>query len=132
MKKTKILWTDDEIDSLRSHIIFLEEKGFDVVTANNGTDAIEMVKNDFFDLIFLDENMPGLSGLQTLNEIKAYDPNLPVVMITKSEEEDIMEEAIGSKMADYLIKPVNPIQILHSIKKNVDQRRLVTERTNTA
>src|SRR5664279_809351 len=132
MKKTKILWVDDEIDLLRSHIIFLEEKGFDVVIANNGTDAIELVKNDFFDIIFLDENMPGLSGLQTLNEIKTIDPNLPVVMITKSEEEDIMEEAIGSKMADYLIKPVNPIQILHSIKKNVDQRRLVTQRTNSA
>jgi CheY-like chemotaxis protein len=132
MKKTKILWTDDEIDLLRAHIIFLEEKGFDVVTANNGTDAIELVKNDFFDIIFLDENMPGLSGLQTLNEIKTIDPNLPVVMITKSEEEDIMEEAIGSKMADYLIKPVNPNQILHSIKKNVDQRRLVTQRTNSA
>ena len=132
MKKTKILWTDDEIDLLRAHIIFLEEKGFDVVTANNGTDAIELVRKDFFDIIFLDENMPGLSGLQTLNEIKTIDPNLPVVMITKSEEEDIMEEAIGSKMADYLIKPVNPIQILHSIKKNVDQRRLVTQRTTSA
>ncbi|HZL10102.1 MAG TPA: bifunctional response regulator/alkaline phosphatase family protein [Prolixibacteraceae bacterium] len=132
MKKTKILWTDDEIDSLRAHIIFLEEKGFEVVTANNGSDAIELVRNDFFDIIFLDENMPGLSGLQTLNEIKTVDPNVPVVMITKSEEEDIMDEAIGSKMADYLIKPVNPKQILHSIKKNVDQRRLVTERTNTA
>ncbi len=132
MKKTKILWTDDEIDSLRAHIIFLEEKGFDVTTANNGSDAIDMVRNDFFDIIFLDENMPGLSGLQTLNEIKTIAPNLPVIMITKSEEEHIMEEAIGSKMADYLIKPVNPIQILHSIKKNVDQRRLVTEKTNSA
>lgn len=132
MKKTKILWTDDEIDLLRAHIIFLQEKGFEVVTANNGTDAIELVRNDFFDIIFLDENMPGLSGLQTLNEIKTIDPNVPVVMITKSEEEDIMDEAIGSKMADYLIKPVNPKQILHSIKKNVDQRRLVTERTTSA
>jgi len=132
LKKTKILWTDDEIDSLRAHIIFLQEKGFEVVTANNGTDAIELVRNDFFDIIFLDENMPGLSGLQTLNEIKTVDPNVPVVMITKSEEEDIMDEAIGSKMADYLIKPVNPKQILHSIKKNVDQRRLVTERTTSA
>jgi CheY-like chemotaxis protein len=132
LKKTKILWTDDEIDSLRAHIMFLEEKGFEVVTANNGTDAIDLVRNNFFDIIFLDENMPGLSGLQTLNEIKAFAPNLPVVMITKSEEEDIMEEAIGSKMADYLIKPVNPNQILHSIKKNVDQRRLVTERTTSA
>lgn len=132
MKKTKILWTDDEIDLLRAHIIFLQEKGFDVVTANNGTDAIELVRNDFFDIIFLDENMPGLSGLQTLSEIKNVDPNVPVVMITKSEEEDIMDEAIGSKMADYLIKPVNPNQILLTIKKNVDHRRLVTQRTNTA
>lgn len=132
MKKTKILWTDDEIDSLRAHIMFLEEKGFDVTTANNGSDAIDLVRSNFFDIIFLDENMPGLSGLQTLNEIKTIAPNLPVIMITKSEEEHIMEEAIGSKMADYLIKPVNPIQILHSIKKNVDQRRLVTEKTNSA
>lgn len=132
MKKTKILWTDDEIDLLRAHIIFLQEKGFEVVTANNGSDAIELVRKDFFDIIFLDENMPGLSGLQTLNEIKTIDPNVPVVMITKSEEEDIMDEAIGSKMADYLIKPVNPNQILLTIKKNVDQRRLVTQRTTSA
>jgi CheY-like chemotaxis protein len=132
MKKTKILWTDDEIDLLRAHIIFLEEKGFEVVTANNGTDAIDLVRKDFFDIIFLDENMPGLSGLQTLNEIKAIDPNVPVVMITKSEEEDIMDEAIGSKMADYLIKPVNPNQILLTIKRNIDQKRLVTQRTNSA
>jgi CheY-like chemotaxis protein len=132
MKKTKILWTDDEIDLLRAHIIFLQEKGFEVVTANNGTDAIDLVRKDFFDIIFLDENMPGLSGLQTLNEIKTIDPNVPVVMITKSEEEDIMDEAIGSKMADYLIKPVNPNQILLTIKKNVDQRRLVTQRTTSA
>jgi DNA-binding response OmpR family regulator len=132
MKKTKILWTDDEIDLLRAHIIFLQEKGFEVITANNGNDAIELVRNDFFDIIFLDENMPGLSGLQTLNEIKVLDPNVPVVMITKSEEEDIMDEAIGAKMADYLIKPVNPNQILLTIKRNVDQRRLITERTNSA
>ena len=132
MQKTKILWTDDEIDLLRAHTIFLEEKGFEVVTTNNGSDAIELVKSNFFDIIFLDENMPGLSGLQTLSEIKIIDPNVPVVMITKSEEEDIMDEAIGSKMADYLIKPVNPKQILLSIKKNVDQRRLVTQQTTSA
>lgn len=131
MKQTKILWTDDEIDLLRAHIIFLQEKGFDVMTANNGTDAIDLVRKEYFDIIFLDENMPGLSGLQTLNEIKTIDPNVPVVMITKSEEEDIMDEAIGSKMADYLIKPVNPKQILLSIKKNVDQRRLVTQKTTS-
>jgi DNA-binding response OmpR family regulator len=132
MKKTKILWTDDEIDLLQAHIIFLREKGFEVITANNGNDAIDLVRVNFFDIIFLDENMPGLSGLQTLNEIKSIDPNVPVVMITKSEEEDIMDEAIGSKMADYLIKPVNPNQILLTIKKNVDQRRLVTQRTTSA
>lgn len=132
MAKTKILWTDDEIDLLRAHIIFLQEKGFEVVTANNGTDAVELVRNSNFDIIFLDENMPGLSGLQTLSEIKIIDPHVPVVMITKSEEEDIMDEAIGSKMADYLIKPVNPKQILLSIKKNVDHRRLVTQQTTSA
>lgn len=132
MANTKILWTDDEIDLLRAHIIFLQEKGFEVVTANNGTDAVELVKTNHFDIIFLDENMPGLSGLQTLSEIKVIDQNVPVVMITKSEEEDIMDEAIGSKMADYLIKPVNPKQILLSIKKNVDHRRLVTQQTTSA
>ena len=132
MKKIRILWTDDEIDLLRAHILFLEEKGYEVQTANNGTDAIELVKSNFYDIIFLDENMPGLSGLETLNKIKTIKPNVPVVMITKSEEEDIMDEAIGSKMADYLIKPVNPKQILLSIKKNVDQKRLVTQQTTSA
>ncbi len=132
MRKIKILWVDDEIDLLRAYIIFLEEKGYEVKSANNGADAIDLVKDDFFDIIFLDENMPGMSGLETLNIIKNLDPNVPVVMITKSEEEDIMDEAIGSKMADYLIKPVNPNQILLSIKKNVDQKRLVTRRTTSA
>lgn len=132
MTKIKILWTDDEIDLLRAHIFFLEEKGYEVSTANNGSDAVELVKNNFFDIIFLDENMPGLSGLETLSQIKAINPNVPVVMITKSEEEDIMDEAIGSKMADYLIKPVNPKQILLTIKKNVDQQRLVTQQTTSA
>ncbi len=132
MSKIKILWTDDEIDLLRAHVIFLEEKGYEVSTATNGADAIEMVKSNFYDILFLDENMPGLSGLETLSQIKTISPNLPVVMITKSEEEDIMDEAIGSKMADYLIKPVNPKQILLSIKKNVDQKRLVTQQTTSA
>lgn len=131
MKTIRILWTDDEIDLLRPHIIFLEQKGYELATACNGSDAIDLVRTNHFDLIFLDENMPGLTGLQTLNEIKVIDPNVPVVMITKSEEEDIMDQAIGSKMADYLIKPVNPKQILLCIKKNVDQNELVTRKTNS-
>lgn len=129
MRKVRILWTDDEIDLLKPHILFLEEKGFELSTASNGDDAIEMVRKQDFDLVFLDENMPGLSGLQTLTYIKELKPDVPVIMITKSEEEDIMDEAIGSKIADYLIKPVNPKQILLSIKKNIDTKRLVSEKT---
>lgn len=132
MRKPRILWVDDEIDVLKAHIIFLENKEYEVETANNGLDAIEKVKENFFDIIFLDENMPGMSGLETLTEIKAVSPNVPVVMITKSEEENIMDEAIGSKIADYLIKPVNPKQILLSLKKNIDQKRLVTQQTTSA
>ena len=132
MRKIRILWIDDEIDLLRPHIIFLQEKGYEVATAYNGTDAIEMVKEGHFDIIFLDENMPGLSGLETLGQIKIIEANVPVVMITKSEEENIMDEAVGSKIADYLIKPVNPNQILLSLKKNIDKRRLVTQQTNSA
>jgi DNA-binding response OmpR family regulator len=131
-KKISILWTDDEIDLLRPHILFLENKGYDVVTASNGEDAISLVKERSFDLIFLDEHMPGISGLETLNQIKNFNPGIPVVMITKSEEENIMDEAIGSKIDDYLIKPVNPKQILLSIKKNIDTRRLVQQRTTSA
>jgi len=129
MRKVSILWTDDEIDLLKPHILFLEEKGFNVSVASNGDDAIEQVKQNDFDLVFLDENMPGLSGLQTLTLIKEIKPDIPVIMITKSEEENIMDEAIGSKIADYLIKPVNPNQILLSIKKNIDTKRLVSEKT---
>ena len=132
MKQLKILWTDDEIDLLKPHIIFLREKGFEVVTASNGDDAIEWVRKENFDLIFLDENMPGLSGLQTLNIIKEEKPDIPVIMITKSEEEDIMDEAIGSKIADYLIKPVNPKQILLSIKKNIDTKRLISAKADSS
>ena len=132
MNKPRILWTDDEIDLLRAHIIFLQEKGYDVETANNGTDAVEKVQNSYYDIIFLDENMPGMTGLETLIQIKSISPNVPVVMITKSEEENIMDEAVGSKIADYLIKPVNPKQILLSLKKNIDQKRLVTQQTTSA
>ncbi|MGM0621505.1 MAG: PglZ domain-containing protein [Bacteroidota bacterium] len=132
MRKPIILWVDDEIDVLRPHILFLREKDYEVETANNGNDAVEKVKQQFFDIIFLDENMPGMSGLETLNQIKTLSPNVPVVMITKSEEENIMDEAIGSKIDDYLIKPVNPKQILLTLKKNIDQKRLVTQQTTSA
>ena len=131
MNSVKILWADDEIDLLKPHIIFLEQKGYAVTTTNNGRDAIDLVKDSFFDIVFLDENMPGLSGLQVLQELKTIDPTLPVIMITKSEEEQIMEDAIGSKISDYLIKPVNPNQILLSVKKNLDEKRLVSEKTTS-
>lgn len=132
MRKVHILWTDDEIDLLRPHILFLNEKGYEVTTASNGSDAIELVGKNNFDLIFLDENMPGISGLETLNQIKEMNAGVPVVMITKSEEEDIMDAAIGSKIADYLIKPVNPNQILLTIKKNIDTKKLITHKTTSA
>ncbi|TNF73309.1 MAG: response regulator, partial [Bacteroidetes bacterium] len=129
MKKITILWVDDEIDLLKSHVLFLEERNYEVITSPSGQDALEAVKNRPFDIVFLDENMPGLSGLETLTEIKQLDASLPVVMITKNEEESLMEEAIGSKIADYLIKPVNPNQILLCLKKNLDHSRLVSEKT---
>ncbi len=132
MDKISILWTDDEIDLLKPHVLFLQEKGYEVKTATNGQDAIDLVSKQDFDIIFLDENMPGLSGLETLVKIKNLKSNIPVIMITKSEEEAIMEEAIGSKIADYLIKPVNPNQILLSLKKNLDNKRLVSEKTTSA
>jgi DNA-binding response OmpR family regulator len=131
-KEIRILWTDDEIELLKPYILFLEEKGYGVSTAANGEEALDQVKNQSFDLIFLDENMPGLSGLETLERIKNLAPAVPVIMITKSEEEDIMDEAIGKKIADYLIKPVNPKQILLTIKKHIDTRRLITEQTTSA
>lgn len=128
MSKIKILWADDEIDMLKAHIIFLEEKGYDVTTANNGDDALELIREQNFDIVFLDEQMPGMSGIETLEELKNIRPNLPVVMITKSEEENIMEEAFGSRIADYLIKPVNPKQILSSLKKILETKKLVSEK----
>ena len=128
----KLLWVDDEIDLLKAHILFLEKKGYDVDTASNGYDALDMCQKDNYDLILLDENMPGLSGLETLSRIKDLHPTLPVVMVTKSEEEDIMNQAIGAKISDYLIKPVNPTQILLSLKKNIHSREIVSEATQTA
>jgi len=131
MSEIKILWVDDEIELLKPHLLFLEKKNYLVSTCNNGAEAVENIEDGNYDIVFLDENMPGLSGIETLSEIKAKIPNLPVVMITKSEEELIMEEAIGSKIADYLIKPVNPNQILLTLKKNLDHSRLISEKTTT-
>ncbi|WP_417873214.1 PglZ domain-containing protein [Xanthomarina gelatinilytica] len=131
MNHINILWVDDEIDLLKPHILFLEKKNYQVTTCQSGTEALEILDDKNFDIVFLDENMPGLTGLETLNEIKEKRDTLPVVMITKSEEEYIMEEAIGNKIADYLIKPVNPNQILLSIKKNLDHSRLVSEKTTS-
>ena len=128
----RLLWADDEIELLSAHIIFLQSKDYEVTKVTNGLDAIEACKNEPFDLILLDENMPGLSGLETLVQIKEITPSTPVVMVTKSEEEDIMEEAIGSKIADYLIKPVNPSQILLTLKKNIHKNDIVAEKANTA
>ncbi|MEZ4802620.1 MAG: PglZ domain-containing protein [Gelidibacter sp.] len=131
MNTINILWVDDEIDLLKPHILFLEQKQYKVTTCKSGMEALESIEENSFDIVFLDENMPGLTGLETLNEIKEKRANLPVVMITKSEEEYIMEEAIGNKIADYLIKPVNPNQILLSLKKNLDNSRLVSEKTTS-
>lgn len=122
----KILWADDEIDLLKPHILFLNSKGYDVIPALSGMEALEILKKEFVNIIFLDENMPGLSGLETLQRLKKDYPHIPIVMITKSEEEHIMEDAIGSNIADYLIKPVNPNQILLCLKKNIDNKKLVT------
>ena len=129
MKKDKVLWADDEIDLLKPHILFLKEKGYEVVPVISGQDAIDCCREDVFDIIFLDENMPGLTGLETLAQIKEIAPNVPVVMVTKSEEESIMNQAIGNKIADYLIKPVNPNQLLLSIKKNVHKNVIISETT---
>lgn len=131
MSNGLLLWVDDEIELLKAHIIFLEKKGYEVVTVSNGTDAIDQCQTQTFDLVLLDEQMPGLSGLETLQRIKEIQPATPIVMVTKSEEEDIMNQAIGAKIADYLIKPVNPNQILLTLKKNIHQKEIVTEVTQS-
>ena len=127
MTNGRLLWADDEMELLRAHLLFLEKKGYEVVTVTNGTDAIEECQRGGFDLVLLDEMMPGLSGLETLQRIKEIAPQVPVVMVTKSEEEDIMNQAIGQQIADYLIKPVNPNQILLTLKKNIHRKEIVTE-----
>ncbi len=130
-EKYRLLWVDDEMELLTAHVIYLQGKGYDVDTATNGADAIDRCEQTHYDLILLDENMPGLSGLETLDRIKALAPQTPVVMVTKSEEENIMNQAIGSKIADYLIKPVNPRQILLTLKKNIHLREIQSEIAQT-
>ena len=130
-KNGVILWADDEIDLLKPHIMFLNQKGYEVATVNNGSDALDEIAARQFDLVILDENMPGLSGLETLSQIKQLRPDVPVIMITKSEEENIMNQAIGNKIADYLIKPVNPNQILMSLKKNLHSGALVSQKATS-
>ncbi|MBP5359878.1 MAG: bifunctional response regulator/alkaline phosphatase family protein [Bacteroidaceae bacterium] len=132
MTNGRLLWVDDEIELLRAHVLFLERKGYEVVKTTNGADAIELCEQETFDLVLLDEHMPGLSGLETLTRIKQVAPEVPIVMVTKSEEEDIMEQAIGSQIADYLIKPVNPNQILLTLKKNIHKQEIVNEVTQTS
>jgi len=132
MNIAKILWVDDEIDSLNSQIMFLENKGYEVNTKTNGFDAVEFVKDHAVDVVLLDETMPGITGLQTLQQIKEINNHLPVVLITKNEAENLMDEAIGSQISDYLIKPVNPNQVLLSLKKIIDNKRLVAEKTTSA
>lgn len=129
MDKRRILWVDDEIEILKPHIIFLNQKGYDVITATNGSDALDIIREQRLDIVFLDENMPGMSGIEVLPKVKNLRPALPVVMITKNEEESIMEDAIGSKIDDYLIKPVNPNQILLCLKKNLEERKLLDQKT---
>ncbi|MGB0885726.1 MAG: response regulator, partial [Chitinophagales bacterium] len=131
MSKIKILWADDEIDLLKPQIMYLESKGYHITPVTNGLDAIDKVAEEDFDVVFLDESMPGLTGLETLPKIKDLKKFLPIVMITKNEEEDLMEEAIGSQITDYLIKPVKSQQILLTLKKIVDSKELVKEKTQS-
>ncbi len=130
--RVRILWADDEIELLKPHVFFLREKGYEVVTTNSGAEALDLINEEVFDIVFLDENMPGISGLETLERIRNKQPGLPVVMITKSEEEAIMNDAIGGRISDYLIKPVNPHQILLALKKNLENKKLVSEKTSMA
>src|SRR5918911_3744275 len=132
MAVAKIIWVDDEIESLQSQKMFLENKGYEVQTFTNGFDAIDYVKDNPVDVVLIDETMPGITGLETLAKIKEISQSLPVVLITKNETENLMDEAIGSQITDYLIKPVNPNQVLLSLKKIIDNKRLIAEKTNTA
>ena len=129
MQPIQILWVDDEVDLLKPHFLFLASRGYEAHACTNGQEALELVNERHFDVVLLDENMPGLNGLETLGLLKAEHPSLPVIMVTKNEEEHIMEDAIGSKISDYLIKPVNPHQILLSLKKTLNHQSLISEKT---
>ena len=131
MNNGRLLWVDDEIDLLRGHIVFLEKKDYSVQTCTNGSDALDICRENKFDLILLDENMPGMSGLETLQAIKDIQPLVPVVMVTKNEAEDLMDQAIGSQIADYLLKPVNPRQVLLTLKKNIHRDEIRQEAVQT-
>ena len=132
MAAAKILWVDDEIESLQSQKLFLENKGYEVHTLTNGADAVDYVKENLVDVVLMDESMPGLTGLETLAQIKEINSQIPIVLITKNETENLMDEAIGNEISDYLIKPVNPNQVWLSLKKIIDNRRLVAEKTTSA
>ena len=129
LEPIQILWIDDEVDLLKPHILFLLNKGYKITPCNNGLEGVELIQKTRFEAVLLDENMPGLNGLETLSLLKSEQPELPVIMVTKNEEEQIMEDAIGSKISDYLIKPVNPNQILLSLKKNLQHKDLIAEKT---
>lgn len=131
MEQNKILWIDDEINMLKPYILFLEKKGYTIETAVSGQDGLELIRETSFDIVFLDANMPGMSGLETLKEIYELNAFLPIVMVTKIDEESLMETAIASKIADFLIKPINPNQILLTLKRVLDKQRLISEQTGT-
>lgn len=130
MDQPNILWVDDEIDLLKPHILFLEEKGYQVTPSQSGTEALKLIENQYFNIVFLDENMPGMDGLETLQHLKEIQPEIPVVMITNNQEEKLMEEALGAHISDYLLKPVHPNQILISLKKNLDLNKLIVDKAN--
>lgn len=125
----KILWIDDEVDLLKPHIVFLEKKGYAVTPVNNVNEALDLIENENFELTLLDENMPGISGIEAIPMIKGKNSALKIVMVTKNEEEHIMEQAIGSQISDYILKPVNPNQVLLSLKKNLQEDTLVEQKT---
>ena len=129
MDRIEVLWVDDEIEMLKPHFLFLQQRGYNVTPCSHGQDALDLIDDKIYEIILLDENMPGLNGLETLEQIKSKMTFLPVIMITKNEEESIMDDAIGAKISDYLIKPVNPHQILLSLKKVLDHKNLIDKKT---